>query len=141
MGSGKSDSSRKDKMAIDAKAMGKRIKAARQKAGLTQEQLAEIIDVSVVHISNMESGTGNPSLNTLVNIANVLGVSTDELLCDSVVFCKPVFQKEMNENVADCNDFELRVLTYILKSAKAAIRDDQEFRKTVDEYEQMRKKG
>lgn len=128
-------------MAIDGKAMGKRIKAARQKAGLTQEKLAEIIDVSVVHISNMESGTGNPSLNTLVNIANVLGVSTDELLCDSVAFCKPVYQKEMNESTADCNDFEVRMLAYIVKAAKAAIRNDEEFRKKMDEYEQMKKRG
>lgn len=126
-------------MAIDGKAMGKRIKAARQKADLTQEKLAELVDVSVVHISNMESGTGNPSLNTLVNIANVLSVSTDELLCDSVVRCKPVFQKEMNESTADCDDYEVRVLTHIVKAAKAAIRDDKEFRKKMEEYEAKKK--
>ena len=119
--------------------MGKRIKAARQKAGLTQEKLAEIIDVSVVHISNMESGTGNPSLNTLVNIANVLGVSTDELLCDSVIQCKPVFQKEMNETTVDCDEYEVRVLSHIVKAAKAAIRDDKEFRKKMEEYDRERK--
>ena len=74
-------------MPVNSKAMGRRIKAARKKASMTQARLAEEIGMSEVHISNMESGTGNPSLATLVDIANVLSVSTDELLCDSVICC------------------------------------------------------
>ena len=122
-------------MAIDNKAMGRWIKAARQKAELTQEKLAEIVGISVVHVSNMESGTGNPSLSTLVNIANALSVSTDELLCDSVLCCKPVFQKEIVETVADCDDYEVRVLTYILKAAKTALRDSKELKETMKQYD------
>lgn len=122
-------------MAIDNKAMGRRIKTARQKAELTQEKLAEIVGISVVHVSNMESGTGNPSLSTLVNIANALSVSTDELLCDSVLCCKPVFQKEIVETVADCDDYEMRVLAYILKAAKAALRDSKELKETMKQYD------
>ncbi len=125
-------------MPVDGKAMGKRIKAARQKADLTQEKLAEMIDVSVVHISNMESGTGSPSLNTFVNIANALNVSSDELLCDSVACCKPVFQKELSETTEDCDEYEVRVLTHIVKAAKEAIRDDKEFRKRVGEADKRK---
>ena len=69
-------------MAVNSKAMGRRIKAARKKAAMTQARLAEEVGISEVHVSNLESGTGNPSLATLVDIANVLSVSTDELLCD-----------------------------------------------------------
>ena len=122
-------------MAIDNKAMGRRIKTARQKAELTQEKLAEIVGISVVHVSNMESGTGNPSLSTLVNIANALSVSTDELLCDSVLCCKPVFQKEIVETVADCDDYEMRVRAYILKAAKTALRDSKELKETMKQYD------
>ncbi len=116
-------------MAVNSKAMGKRIKAARKRAAMTQARLAEEIGISEVHISNMESGTGNPSLSTLVDIANALSVSTDELLCDSVVCCKPVFQKEIMETTADCDDYEIRVLSYILKAAKMALRANQDLKR------------
>ena len=113
-------------MAVNSKAMGRRIKAARKKAAMTQARLAEEVGISEVHVSNLESGRGNPSLATLVDIANVL--STDELLCDSVVCCKPVFQKEILETTADCDDYEIRVLSYILKAAKIALRDNQDLK-------------
>ena len=115
-------------MAVNSKAMGRRIEAARKKAAMTQARLAEEVGISEVHVSNLESGTGNPSLATLVDIANVLSVSTDELLCDSVVCCKPVFQKEILETTADCDDYEIRVLSYILKAAKIALRDNQDLK-------------
>ena len=118
-------------MPVNSKAMGRRIKAARKKAAMTQARLAEEIGMSEVHVSNMESGTGNPSLATLVDIANVLSVSTDELLCDSVVCCKPVYQKEILETTADCDDYEIRVLSYILKAAKMAFRENRGFEKAA----------
>ena len=109
--------------------MCRRIKAARKKASMTQARLAEEIGMSEVHISNMESGTGNPSLATLVDIANVLSVSTDELLCDSVICCKPVYEKEILETTADCDDYEIRILSYILKAAKMALRENGDLRR------------
>ena len=119
-------------MAVNSKAMGRRIKAARKKAAMTQARLAEEVGISEVHVSNLESGTGNPSLATLVDIANVLSVSTDELLCDSVACCKHVFQKEILETTEDCDDYEIRVLSYILKAAKIALRDNQDLKKTPE---------
>ena len=119
-------------MAVNSKAMGRRIKAARKKAAMTQARLAEEVGISEVHVSNLESGTGNPSLATLVDIANVLSVSTDELLCDSLVCFKPVCQKEILETTEDCDDYEIRVLSYILNAAKMALRDNQDLKKTPE---------
>lgn len=124
-------------MAIDHKAMGRRIKFARQKARMTQEKLAELLNVSIVHVSNIESGSGSPSLGMLVNIANTLAVSTDELLCDSVKCSGQVFRKELVEVVEDCDDYEIRVLVYILKAARAALKDDKLFREKMQEYEEL----
>lgn len=45
---------------MDAKAVGQRIKAAREKKGLTQEELAALIDFSTTHISVIERGTKIP---------------------------------------------------------------------------------
>ena len=66
-------------------AIGARIKAARERVHLTQEQLAEIIDISPTHMSVIERGVKTPKLDTFVRIANALGVSTDALLQDVVV--------------------------------------------------------
>ena len=66
-------------------AIGARIKAARERAGLTQEDLAAELDMSPTHISVLERGRKAPKLETLVNIANTLHVSTDMLLQDVVV--------------------------------------------------------
>lgn len=69
---------------MDTKAIGKRIKAAREKKGITQERLAEIVGLSPMHVSVIERGTKPPKLETLVNIANALDVSADSLLQDVV---------------------------------------------------------
>lgn len=69
---------------MDQKAIGKRIKSAREKKGLTQEQLAEQVNLSPMHISVIERGNKLPRLETLINIANVLDGSADILLQDVV---------------------------------------------------------
>ena len=56
-------------------------------------------------------------------------VSTDELLCDSVICCKPVYEKEILETTADCDDYEIRILSYILKAAKMALRENGDLRR------------
>ena len=69
---------------MDQKAIGKRIKSAREKKGLTQEQLAEQVNLSPMHIRVIERGNKLPRLETLIKIANVLDVSADTLLQDVV---------------------------------------------------------
>ena len=65
-------------------ALGKRIKTAREKKNMTQEDLAAAVDYSVDHMSVIERGVKAPKLDKLVSIANVLGVGTDELLQDDL---------------------------------------------------------
>lgn len=69
---------------MDLRAIGARIKAAREKAGMTQEDLAAALEMSPTHISVIERGVKSPKLETLVNIANALNVSSDTLLQDVV---------------------------------------------------------
>ncbi|MBO6180436.1 helix-turn-helix transcriptional regulator [bacterium] len=51
------------------KLLGKRIKELRKNAGLTQEQLAEMINIETTSLSGIESGRHFPSLPTLEKIA------------------------------------------------------------------------
>ena len=53
---------------IDYAAIGRRIRSARKKAKLTQEQLAEKIDVTPQHVSAIETGKTKLSLPALIRI-------------------------------------------------------------------------
>lgn len=57
-----------------------RLKDIRTKKELTQEEFAKLLNISPSSISLYESGSREPSLTTLINIAKILNVSTDYLL-------------------------------------------------------------
>lgn len=65
--------------------LGTRIKEYRLAAGLTQEKLAEIVDISSTYLSAVERNTKAPKLETLVRIANAIGASMDDLLQDELL--------------------------------------------------------
>lgn len=60
--------------------LGKRITMLRLERKIKQEQLAELIDKSTEHVSFLERGERSPSFETLIDIANALGVSVSFLL-------------------------------------------------------------
>ncbi|ACB86485.1 helix-turn-helix transcriptional regulator [Natranaerobius thermophilus] len=51
----------------------------RQKKGITQEQLAREVDVSLNTIKNVEHGKTNPRVTTAIRISQVIGISVEEL--------------------------------------------------------------
>lgn len=69
---------------MDLKAVGQRIKDAREEKNLTQEELAALVNLSSTHVSVIERGLKVTKLDTFVAIANALDVSADELLVDVV---------------------------------------------------------
>lgn len=64
--------------------IGERIKKAREKKNLTQEKLAEVIDVSTQYISDLERGVVGASLSTLKAICIALEITSDSLLFGEV---------------------------------------------------------
>lgn len=60
-------------------AFGRRVAEVRKARGLTQQQLAEKLDVSLVSIAYIETGKRWPRLATLHRVADCLGVSLGEL--------------------------------------------------------------
>ena len=64
--------------------MGDRIKEVRKKHDLTQEQLAEKLDISVEYVSQIERGIKIPSMQIFIKLVEVLDVSADYLLRDTV---------------------------------------------------------
>ena len=59
---------------------GSRLRESRKKKGLTQEQLGKLVGVGKSTICSYEKETRNPSLETVVEFLNILGVSADYLL-------------------------------------------------------------
>ena len=60
---------------------GKRLNAARKQKGYTAQQMADKINVTIRTYRNYESDTTCPSLEILVQLADILNVTTDYLLC------------------------------------------------------------
>ena len=64
--------------------IGKRIQAARLSIGITQEQLAEKVNLSLTSISRLENGKAMVSIEKLFNIATALNTDLSVLLCDYI---------------------------------------------------------
>ena len=60
--------------------IGEQVRIAREQAKLTQEILAEKIEVSPQYISDLERGVVGIALPTLKRLCSVLGVSSDQIL-------------------------------------------------------------
>ena len=90
---------------------------------ITQEKLAELIDVSTTHMSGIENGKTKFSFKRGLLIANVLGMSMDELLCGSLVQGKPVLQNEYSALLQDCTADEAYILVNTLKAMKKFLRE------------------
>ena len=109
-------------MTINYSLIGNRIKAARKAKGLSQSELSELIDRSVGYMSYIETGSKKPSLETLIQIANALDVTIDELLSDNLAASSTVSNTQINQLLSDCSAFEKSVILLSIKSIKDAIR-------------------
>lgn len=109
-------------MIIDYALIGKRIKEARTRKKLSQAVLAEKVDLSTTYISYIENGYKCLSVNSLIMIANSLGVSSDELLQDALKNTTNISNHEFISILNDCNEFEIRVLLDVMQNTKATLR-------------------
>lgn len=110
-------------MELDYVSIGRRIKKYRIDLGLKQSQLAERSGVEPSNISHIEWAATKVSLPTLVNIANALEVSLDEIVYDSLIKNEHISIKEINELLVDCEREELTALIQIVKTTKNIMRN------------------
>ena len=105
-------------MELDYQAIGIRIRRLRKAKSPTQQTLAEISGQEPSNISHIERGATKLSLPTLVNIANALGVTVDELLCDSLPATKSVYEEELAQLLSDCTHGERKVIIETVRALK-----------------------
>ena len=95
--------------------IGQKIRKYRKEKGLSQEQLAEKVNISVTHMSHIETANTKLSLPVLVDIATVLQVQTDELLFgsrsqDSTALLMQIIQ--------DCTTEQIDMIVELAKTVK-----------------------
>ena len=110
-------------MGIDYISIGNRIKEIRNSKGWTQAKLAEKSGVEPSNISHIERAATKLSLPTMVNIANALEVTLDEIAYGSLVKSTHVSIKMINDILADCSPDELRSLAEVIKTTKSVLRN------------------
>ena len=84
-------------MSIDYKIIGSRIKTKRKEKRLTQENLAELLDVSVGYVSQIERGITKISLDTLGAIRGILDCDITYFVSHSAVVSADYMCDEFTE--------------------------------------------
>lgn len=110
-------------MSVERKEIGERIREARIAAKMTQNMLAEKLGISPYYISRIELGKNNFTVDKLIKLTEVLGVSADWLLRSNVQESLPIISQDVSELLSDCSAAERTALFTVLTSTKAALRD------------------
>ena len=103
--------------------IGKRIRDLRIKNNLTQGQLAKKTGLSAAHISNIETAHTKVSLPSVVDIANILNVSVDELVGDSIRPLTNAHARSIYMLLEDCSNDELKFMCDVLETMKKSLRE------------------
>lgn len=110
-------------MEIDYTAIGKRIQKARKKKRMTQRELAENVDISASHLSNIERGKKPVGLLTLLKICTALNITADSVLIDNY---------EQNIGAAEAVNVNYR--DYRKKDREFATKVTETIMKLIDDY-------
>lgn len=108
---------------LNYEAIGRRIRTARKEEKLTQENLAEKMDISVAHVSGMENGNTGIGIQTLVKASNVLHVSVDWLLHDNLENYSINFEAEIRTILNGCSEAQKKTLLVLLKNNRKALEE------------------
>lgn len=109
---------------MDLYSIGRRVREIRKERGLTQERLAEEANLSVVCVSNIERGQKKASLDSVIRISAVLGVTVDTLIYGSCLTDQKAYYPEVHELLDGCTLRERRILFEVSKVLKMALRND-----------------
>ena len=106
---------------MDYYMIGQNIRKIRKAQGLSQEELAEKINISTTHMSHIETGNTKLSLPVLVELAKVLEVRTDDLLNTETARTTTDTQKDVAELLEGCSFQEAKVIMEVVKATKLAM--------------------
>ena len=102
-------------MALDYTVIGQRIKQARLAKNLTQENLAEQIDVSVAFLSRVERGSSHINLKRLDQLCGLLDVTEGYLLNGASNNSTNYLNKEFSELLKNCSPDTQKLIYNVAK--------------------------
>ena len=102
-------------MALDYSIIGERLKNARLAKNLTQEQLAEKIDVSVAFLSRAERGTVKINLSRISQICDILDVSISNILTGTGSNSKDYLTEDFSNLLKNCPPEKVKLIYDIAK--------------------------
>lgn len=108
-------------MKVNYELIGKRIKENRQRRNLTQEMLAELVEMSHGYMSLIETGRKKARLETLLSISKALNVTLDELLTGNQIVLDTDYNREISELMSGCNEYERRLMFEIMRTVQAVL--------------------
>lgn len=106
---------------VDYYKIGQRIRLYRKQQGLSQEELAEKVNISTTHMSHIETANTKLSLPVLVDIAQVLGVRADDLLEDNLKCSLESTMKDLSWIIGQCSEKEAELILEIAKIVKSTM--------------------
>ncbi|MBE7704070.1 MAG: helix-turn-helix transcriptional regulator [Cyanobacteria bacterium SIG28] len=109
----------------DKKFLAKQIKTYRKKANLTQEDLAERVELSTQHISRIEAGCYTPSLKSFFAIVNELNLDLKNFGFDIKNTSNPI-KDQLIQNIIEANDEELIFYENVINAIKSSFARNNE---------------
>lgn len=102
-------------MKIDYQLIGQRIAGCRKSRKITQERLAEYMDVSIAFVSKIERGKTQLSLERLVQICHFLDISPGELITGTQPEAESYMNHELSELLKQCPGELLPVIKAVVE--------------------------
>lgn len=103
-------------MNLAKKAFGARLKEIRTSKKLSQEQLAEIVNMESRQISRIETGSSFTTIENLSKIANALNVDISSLFCVEHKKDKNSLKKEVIEYIDSANQEQIELIYKLVKA-------------------------
>ena len=104
---------------MDYALLGNRIRNCRKSRGMSQARLAEMLDISVNYMGQIELAERHIGLDLLENISIVLGVSILSLLYE--VNTGALLTEEINQILRKCKNAELFVINDMVRALKSSL--------------------
>lgn len=104
-------------MNIDYKLIGERIKKSRKSRAMTQEQLAEKLDVSIGYVSQVERGITKISLDLLGAISTILNYDIAFFISESATNSADYMETEITSEFKKLDQKKKKFILSIIRSA------------------------
>ena len=104
------------------KELGEKIKRVRKTRGITQEQLAEMIDISPRSLSNIEVGGCFVKSETLEKIIDALNITTEELFANEHIKSNVELLKDIDSYINQVKN-DNKILSKIYRILKCLVKD------------------